>query len=97
MWGYYIFLVFLFLTVYGVMLGSMISMFEFIANLPYPENFLGGFKTRSIILYLFTTVVTYVLCLIRDTKCVRRLFLIVGSSTSCRGSASSRWCSPTWW
>ena len=49
MWGYYIFLVFLFLTVYGVMLGSMISMFEFIANLPYPENFLGGFKTRSII------------------------------------------------
>ncbi|KAK8819844.1 hypothetical protein WA538_001949 [Blastocystis sp. DL] len=68
MWGYYIFLVFLFLTVYGVMLGSMISMFEFIANLPYPENFLGGFKTRSIIMYLFTTVVTYVLCLIRDTK-----------------------------
>lgn len=72
MWGYYVFLVFLFLTVYGVMLGSMISMFEFIANLPYPENFLGGFKTRSILLYLFTTAVTYVLCLIRDMKWVHR-------------------------
>lgn len=97
MWGYYIFLVFLFLTVYGVMLGSMISMFEFIANLPYPENFLGGFKTRSIIMYLFTTVVTYVLCLIRDTKSRYDFPFTVGSCTSCRGSASSRWCSLTWW
>ena len=45
--GYYVFLVFFYMTVWSVMLGTMIGMFDFIKQLPYPENFLGGKTSRN--------------------------------------------------
>lgn len=56
------------MTVWGVMLGTMISMFDFINHLPYSESFLGGEKSRNLLLHIFTATIGYILCLIRDTK-----------------------------
>lgn len=56
------------MTVWGVMLGTMISMFDFINHLPYSDSFLGGKTLRNLILHIVTAIICYVLCLIRDTK-----------------------------
>ena len=66
--GYYVFLVFFYMTVWSVMLGTMIGMFDFIKQLPYPENFLGGKTSRDLILHIVSTLLCYVLCCIRNTK-----------------------------
>ena len=60
MQGYYVFLVFFYMTVWSVMLGTMIGMF--------PENFLGGKTSRDLVLHIASTLLCYVLCCIRNTR-----------------------------
>ena len=66
--GYYIFLVFFYMTVWSVLLGTMISMFDFIKGLPWPESFLGNKTARDLFLHIVSTLLCYVLCCIRNTK-----------------------------
>lgn len=66
--GYYVFLVFFYMTVWSVMLGTMISMFDFIKGLPWPESFLGSKTIRDLVLHIVSTLLCYVLCCIRNTK-----------------------------
>ena len=66
--GYYVFLVFFYMTVWSVMLGTMISMFDFIKGLPWPESFLGNKTIRDLVLHIVSTLLCYVLCCIRNTK-----------------------------
>ena len=68
MQGYYVFLVFFYMTVWSVMLGTMIGMFDFIKQLPYSENFLGGKTSRDLVLHIASTLLCYVLCCIRNTR-----------------------------
>lgn len=68
LFGYYLFLLFFFLTVWGVMLGTMISMVDFLNHLPFPEASLGGPQVRNLLFHVLSGGLCYMLCLIRDTK-----------------------------
>lgn len=52
------------------MLGTVISMVDFLNHLPFPETFLGGAKMRNLAFHLLSGGLCYILCLIRDTKYV---------------------------
>ena len=56
------------MTVWSVMLGTMIGMFDSIKQLPYSESFLGGETIRNLLLHILSTVICYILCCIRNTK-----------------------------
>lgn len=69
------------------MLGTMIGMFDFVKQLPYPDSFLGGTTVRNAILHIFSTVLCYILCCIRNTKFFYFILLRIDNYTLCRGLA----------
>ena len=65
------------MTVWSVMLGTMIGMFDSIKQLPYSESFLGGETIRNLLLHILSTIICYILCCIRNTKYIHIHILIL--------------------
>lgn len=84
------------MTVWSVMLGTMIGMFDFIKQLPYPESFLGGSTLRNLIIHVVCTLICYVLCCIRNTKYPLTTFFSLDNFILFHGLVFLLWSFPMW-